>query len=51
MTKIVRMRTILIHTFEETGMVDASLRIQKGISSMDFERPKEVTAKRAELTQ
>lgn len=49
MTKIVRMRTVQIHTCEETDLVGALQRVQEGISSMGFELPKEVTAKDAGL--
>ncbi len=49
MTKIVRMRTVRTHTFKAAGIVGASPRVQEGISSMDFELPKEVTAKLAAL--
>lgn len=49
MTQIVRIRTVPTHTFEETGIVGASPRIQQGISSMDFALPKQVNAKLADF--
>ena len=49
LTKIVRMRTVRIHTFEEIGLVGAPPRAQEGLPSMGFELPKEITAKHAGL--
>ena len=49
LTKIVRMRTVRIHTFEEIGLVGAPPRAQEGLSSMGFELPKEITARHAGL--